>query len=193
MEQDAKEEHAKEERNTKDSRGSGRATPAAEVVKQDEERTACHQGQLQRAAERLSSPEFYLKYHNAIREHVGSPALKWDREIEKHARNFVNAHSVDCLAKKPSISSGIGWNIARSWGNYTFVGGEALVQWALQHENYDHVTNSCVGGECHAFTQLVWKQSTRLGCARVTCHNHSGTLVRCNYEPPGNIPGQRPY
>ncbi|XP_016169093.1 pathogenesis-related leaf protein 6-like [Arachis ipaensis] len=139
--------------------------------------------------ERLSSPEFYLKYHNAIREHVGSPALKWDREIEKHARNFVNAHSVDCLAKKPSISSGIGWNIARSWGNYTFVGGEALVQWALQHENYDHVTNSCVGGECHAFTQLVWKQSTRLGCARVTCHNHSGTLVRCNYEPPGNIPG----
>ena len=50
MEQDAKEEHAKEERNTKDSRGSGRATPAAEVVKQDEERTACHQGQLQRAA-----------------------------------------------------------------------------------------------------------------------------------------------
>ncbi|RYR44601.1 hypothetical protein Ahy_A08g040911 [Arachis hypogaea] len=142
---------------------------------------------------RLSSPEFYLKYHDAIREHVGSPALKWDPELEKHARNFVNAHSVDCLARKPSISSGIGWNIARNWGNDTFVGGHAVVKWALQHENYDHVTNSCVGGECHAYTQLVWKQSTRLGCARVTCHNHSGTLVRCNYEPPGNIPGQRPY
>ncbi|RYR44603.1 hypothetical protein Ahy_A08g040913 [Arachis hypogaea] len=134
--------------------------------------------------ERLSSPKHYLKNHNVIREHVGSPALKWDRQLEKHARNFVNAHSMDCLARKPSISSGIGWNIARNWGNDTFVGAHAVVKWALQEGNYDHVTNSCVGGECHAYTQLVWKRSTHLGCAGVTCHNFSGILIRCNYEPP---------
>ncbi|CAI0401133.1 unnamed protein product [Linum tenue] len=32
-----------------------------------------------------------------------------------------------------------------------------------------------------------------LGCARVVCNGNKGTIVICNYDPPGNVRGQRPY
>ena len=61
MEQNGKEEHAKEERNTKDIRGSGGAPRTAGEVEQDEERTACHQGPLQRAARKSKEDEATMK------------------------------------------------------------------------------------------------------------------------------------
>lgn len=35
------------------------------------------------------------------------------------------------------------------------------------------------------FTQIVWKSSKTLGCAKRTCPNW--TMYICEYDPPGNI------
>ncbi|KAL1301086.1 hypothetical protein HN51_045716 [Arachis hypogaea] len=140
----------------------------------------------------LSSPRDYLKYHNEIREEVWSLPLKWDTQLETHAHNFLNTHIKDCLGSKPSTTSGIGWNIARKLGNTTFFGTQAVGMWVKQKFKYDRGTNKCVGGDCRSYTQIIWKHSKLLGCARIKCHNNIGTLVRCNYDPPGNIPGKRP-
>ncbi|MED6110713.1 hypothetical protein PIB30_045422 [Stylosanthes scabra] len=140
-----------------------------------------------------SSQEVYLEYHNNMRRLVSSPPLRWNLDLKRQARKFLYNHSIDCLGSKPLISSGIGWNLAREWGNGTFLGIEAVFTWFFQKEFYDHVANKCVGGECRSYTQLVWSRSTDVGCFRVKCHNDIGTLVRCNYHPPGNIPGERPF
>ncbi|KAL6347789.1 hypothetical protein AAG906_026318 [Vitis piasezkii] len=39
---------------------------------------------------------------------------------------------------------------------------------------------------------VIWRNSLRLGCARVQC-NSGGWFVICNYDPPGNYVGQRPF
>eukprot|EP01018_Ginkgo_biloba_P006477 Gb_11049 [translate_table: standard] len=39
---------------------------------------------------------------------------------------------------------------------------------------------------------VVWKNSVKLGCARVVCGN-GGNFITCNYDPPGNYVGQKPY
>ncbi|CAA6657659.1 unnamed protein product [Spirodela intermedia] len=39
---------------------------------------------------------------------------------------------------------------------------------------------------------MVWRNSVRVGCARVRCGNGS-FFVTCNYDPPGNVGGKRPY
>ncbi|CAI0421922.1 unnamed protein product, partial [Linum tenue] len=39
---------------------------------------------------------------------------------------------------------------------------------------------------------VVWRNSVRLGCARVQCAN-GWWFVTCSYDPPGNYVGQRPY
>ncbi|KAF4378489.1 hypothetical protein G4B88_027549 [Cannabis sativa] len=60
---------------------------------------------------------------------------------------------------------------------------------------YDYNSNTCLSENpwaCLHYTQVVWRDSTRLGCAKVHC-NVEGIIVICNYDPPGNYIGQRPY
>ncbi|KAF7843076.1 pathogenesis-related protein 1-like [Senna tora] len=42
--------------------------------------------------------------------------------------------------------------------------------------NYNYENNSCEGGECLHYTQVVWSTSVRLGCAKVTCTTEAPSL-----------------
>lgn len=39
------------------------------------------------------------------------------------------------------------------------------------------------------FTQLIWKDSTQMGCAKVTCDNAWRQYTICEYSPRGNVVG----
>jgi hypothetical protein len=66
-------------------------------------------------------------------------------------------------------------------------------------------STQCSGGicqhECGHYTQIVWRSTTSTGCGVKNCTSNSPfgagfpnwTLVVCDYEPPGNFNGQRPY
>lgn len=44
-----------------------------------------------------------------------------------------------------------------------------------------------------AFTQLVWKNSTQIGCGRTLCGGQNGVqgwLVVCEFDPKGNVAGE---
>jgi pathogenesis-related protein 1 len=49
-----------------------------------------------------------------------------------------------------------------------------------------------VGKSCGHYTQVVWRTSTKIGCARVVCNN-GATIISCNYSPHGNFNRQSPY
>ncbi|MED6216342.1 hypothetical protein PIB30_006986 [Stylosanthes scabra] len=138
-------------------------------------------------------PEDYLAIHNAARKNVGVWPLKWDPNLVEQAQHFLNKHKVDCMKGVPLAHVSIGRNIALKRGSKSFTGFDAVKMWVIQGKHYDHISNSCVGGECRGYTQVVWKTTTHVGCARVTCDNDAGTIVCCDYEPPGNILGLRPY
>ena len=44
-------------------------------------------------------------------------------------------------------------------------------------------SNSCIGGECGHYIQVVWVNSLRIECAKVRCNN-GGTFIVYNYDPP---------
>ena len=46
------------------------------------------------------------------------------------------------------------------------------------------------------YTQMVWQETTEIGAGKATIgkgEKQGWTVVVCNYNPPGNIAGQRPY
>ncbi|KAK4424274.1 Basic form of pathogenesis-related protein 1 [Sesamum alatum] len=43
--------------------------------------------------------------------------------------------------------------------------------WVEEKPFYDYLSNSCVGGECGHYTQVMWLNSVRLGCARAQCND----------------------
>ncbi len=55
--------------------------------------------------------------------------------------------------------------------------------------------NTCQNGQvCGHYTQLVWANSNRVGCARVTCPSMTYKYnILCDYAPAGNYVGQWPY
>jgi hypothetical protein len=77
-----------------------------------------------------------------------------------------------------------------------------VAAWGGEASFYDYATNSCSAGkDCGHYTQIVWRDSVRAGCAHHTCttnspfgaQNPSWDFWVCDYEPPGNVVGQRPY
>ncbi|CAI5465864.1 unnamed protein product [Closterium sp. Yama58-4] len=55
------------------------------------------------------------------------------------------------------------------------------------------IPDGCAEGKmCGHYTQVVWRDTTHVGCASAQCPDGSGIWV-CGYLPPGNFVGQTPY
>ncbi|KAF5448344.1 hypothetical protein F2P56_028889 [Juglans regia] len=135
-----------------------------------------------------NSPQDYLNAHKAARAIVGVGPMRWDAKVASYARNYVNKLKGSCKL----VHSGGPYGENLAWGSTDLSGTAAVNMWVAEKPKYDYNSNSCVGGECRHYTQVVWRNSVRLGCAKVRCNN-GGTIISCNYDPPGNYVNQRPY
>lgn len=137
-----------------------------------------------------NAPEDYVNAHNAARKEVGVGPMKWDPTVAKFAESYANKRKADC-ALEHSHTDKYGENIALGPGEFS--GLDAVKLWVDEKADYDYKSNGCKFSKmCGHYTQVVWKKSTRLGCARVKCVN-GWSFVTCNYDPPGNYIGEKPY
>ncbi|XP_022975184.1 basic form of pathogenesis-related protein 1-like [Cucurbita maxima] len=127
-----------------------------------------------------NAPDDYLALHNRARAEVGVGPMQWSNTVATYGQAYAEKRKGDCAMIH---STGpYGENIAA--GYYPeFTGADAVKLWANEKPLYDHASNKCVGGECGHYTQMVWRSSVRLGCARVPCKANSQFVV-CNYDPP---------
>ncbi|KAL6578015.1 Cuticle-degrading protease [Orobanche minor] len=121
----------------------------------------------------------------------GLQPLVWDDTLEEYARSYADRRRADCALEH---SGGpYGENIF--WGSgYDWTPDQAAADWVAERKWYDYASNSCGGGEqCGHYTQIVWRDTERIGCAEVVCDGGKGIFMTCNYDPPGNYIGERPY
>ncbi|CAK9145000.1 unnamed protein product [Ilex paraguariensis] len=116
--------------------------------------------------------------------------MPWDDDVTAYAQNYANQRMRNCnlIHSQDDLYSE---NIAIRNGDCT--GKAAVDLWVQEKADYDYNSNNCTEWKmCGHYTQVVWRESVRLGCARVQCNN-SWWFVTCNYDPPGNYIGRRPY
>ncbi|KAF7126708.1 hypothetical protein RHSIM_Rhsim11G0148100 [Rhododendron simsii] len=138
-----------------------------------------------------NSPQDYLDGHNSARSAVGVGPMTWDDNVAAFAQDYANQRIGDCALQHSGGGGKYGENITVGSGDF-MTGAAAVDLWVGEKANYDYNSNSCIGGECGHYTQVVWKNSVRLGCARVQC-NSGSWFITCNYDPQGNFIGERPY
>lgn len=147
-----------------------------------------------------------LDQHNQHRLNHSSPALEWSSELAQWAANTaetcVFAHDMS------QGDGGYGQNLA-TWGSSGDISdmqidaaaagitmqwyNDEMENWSFYGED-NPPSDSSLDAWGH-FTQVVWKSSTKVGCATQKCA--AGTIFSfeswytvCNYDPPGNFGGE---
>lgn len=138
-----------------------------------------------------NSPQDYRDAHNAARQQVGIGPMTWDDSVAAYAGEYAAERAAgDC--QMVHSHGPYGENLFLGYGKeYNAV--DAVSLWVEEGKDYDRTSNACAAGkQCGHYTQVMWSDSVRLGCARVVCNN-GDNFITCNYDPPGNVDGQRPY
>ncbi|SMN21738.1 similar to Saccharomyces cerevisiae YJL078C PRY3 Cell wall protein with a role in mating efficiency [Maudiozyma saulgeensis] len=123
-----------------------------------------------------------LDEHNRLRAlHVDTPPLVWDDALASFAQDW--AAKYDCSGILTHSQEPYGENLAIG---YTAI--EATDAWydEIRFYNYSDPQYSETTGH---FTQMVWKDSNKLGCALRNCYNAWTFYFVCEYDPPGNYIG----
>jgi hypothetical protein len=136
------------------------------------------------------------RLHNVVRAEIPVPPLVWDPQIAATAQ----AYAARCQWRH-SGAAGLGENLAAFAPPGRQTAAAPVDGWAAEKADYNYATNSCAAGkQCGHYTQMVWRTSTRVGCGVQICSQGSPfegvtnwEIWVCNYAPPGNIVGQRPY
>ncbi|XP_057767262.1 pathogenesis-related protein PR-1-like [Salvia miltiorrhiza] len=138
-----------------------------------------------------SSKSQFLAVQNAARAALRLPPLAWDRRIARFAASYARRRRADCELRHSGGPYGenIFWGSGGAW-----TAAQAAAEWVAERREYSYRSNSCAEGrQCGHYTQIVWRETARMGCARVVCGGGRGVFVICNYDPPGNYVGERPY
>ena len=140
--------------------------------------------------------EDLLQLHNKTRAEVGVGPLSWSQKLAIYAQEWANhLASTTCrLEHRPRSGRGeheYGENLFMGTAGYYSV-ADAVKAWVDEKVYYRGETlNASNWNASGHYTQVVWESTTYVGCAKVECKGN--IIVVCNYDPPGNILGQKPY
>ena len=126
--------------------------------------------------------------HNQIRAQVGVPPLVWSDRLEAVAEDWAKTLlSRREFSHRPNGK--LGENLFAIMGARAS-STEVIRAWADESRNYDYRSNRC-RDVCGHYTQIVWRDSKQVGCA--VARDSRREIWVCNYDPPGNWVGHRPY
>jgi len=134
--------------------------------------------------------DMILERHNYWRGQVGVNPLAWSHDLSEIAEKWAKELKKNECGFYHS-DYGFGENLWKGTSGY-FTVADAIDSWASEKSDYNYKRNKCrPGAMCGHYTQLVWASTQRVGCAQVDCNGY--TIWVCEYDPPGNWVGERPY
>ncbi|SFS89525.1 CAP domain-containing protein [Brevundimonas viscosa] len=137
-----------------------------------------------------------LDAHNAERARVGVAPLRWADSLEAEARVWARQLIGSSTFAHDPAPHGHGENLWTGWGGRVWTPEEMVGEWAAERADYRHgpfpnVSRTGNWAEVAHYTQLVWRDTTHVGCAVESRGDRS--VLACRYAPPGNIDGRTAY
>ncbi|CUM53323.1 uncharacterized protein AC631_00548 [Debaryomyces fabryi] len=120
-----------------------------------------------------------LKAHNEKRADHNVDALSWDSQVYKYAQDYADQY--DCSGTLTHSGGEYGENLALGYNTAE----KAVNAWYEEGNDYDYSSSSSFDH----FTQIIWKDTTKLGCAYKDCSS-AGKYIVCSYDPAGNVVGE---
>lgn len=137
--------------------------------------------------------------HNQVRAGVITPVpipdVTWSPAIASVAQAYADQRAATgCRPLQHSQNPDYGENLA--WFGNGGTAEATVGLWAGEAACYTYgalkVSDACSCSACGHYTQLVWRDTTQIGCGVASCID-GGEIWVCNYAPPGNYLGEYPY
>jgi uncharacterized protein YkwD len=139
-------------------------------------------------AQSQSMPDEMVQAHNSIRRSLGLPPLAWSDGLAARAQEWARS-----LLERGQLfhhpKSPYGENLFEMTGAHASP-AQVVNEWAAESRNYDYRSNHC-NGTCGHYTQIVWRDTKEAGCG--VARGARREVWVCEYNPPGNWVGKRPY
>lgn len=143
--------------------------------------------------------------HNKWRAKVGVGELSYSPELEVSAQAWAdNLKQTNHCKMRHSVPEGrygenLYWASALTWSDgrrelQKVSSAKPVDSWGSEIRDYNYTKNSCKPGKmCGHYTQMVWRTSTKVGCALAVCEDSQEQVWVCQYQPAGNWVGKKPY
>ena len=130
-------------------------------------------------------------YHNKARADVGLGPVKWSAGLAAYAQQWADHLAATTCKMAHRTEHKYGENLFQGTAGY-YTAVDAAKGWETEKKEYRGgvLTESNWHPAGH-YTQMVWRESTALGCGEAVCDKT--LIVACNYDPPGNTIGRKPY
>ncbi|XP_032898406.1 peptidase inhibitor 16-like isoform X3 [Amblyraja radiata] len=145
-------------------------------------------------AEKKDLVDVHNKYRAQVQDASYMLRMKWDDDLEKMAFNYAK----ECVWGHNKDRGRTGENLYAVTGSIDLEG--AVEHWCLEVSDYTYDTMECTPGKmCGHYTQVVWADTDKVGCASHFCDELEGledknlSILVCNYLAPGNVLGENPY
>jgi hypothetical protein len=134
-----------------------------------------------------------LDAHNRYRAEVGLAPLQWSEGLAASAQQW--AEQLAAAGAFQHSDNGFGENIAQGATGYTSI-AQLIGLWGDEKQHYTggyfpDVSNTGNWLEVAHYTQIVWRNTTEVGCG-VASGNSNDVLV-CQYNPAGNVSGESAF
>jgi len=133
--------------------------------------------------------EEVLAVHNKHRAEEGSPPLVWSETLAAHAMQWANHLAQSGGQLRHSKVLGEGENL---WMGKTekFSYAQKVEHWVKEKRYFKSgifpdVSTSGSWSDVGHYTQIIWRNTTEVGCAKATSGDHD--IFVCRYAPQGNV------
>lgn len=159
-----------------------------------------------------------LAEHNLCRKASSKKLrnLEWDNNLAAFAQSYADKlmrkkppglkHSShkDRLAisgwKEQWVGENLGYAMDSRWKLNTNIADlktavrQTIRSWCDEKHYYNYAKNTCKRGKaCGHYTQVVWQETTKVGCGIAISKDGTKYILVCNYGPGGNLSGVKPY
>jgi len=140
----------------------------------------------------LTFEQRVLNMHNQERARTGAPQLVWDERLAQSAENWAyHLVRTDSFDHAPQHKEGenLWMGSAGAYSTEEMVGDWISERKYFKPGTFPNVSKTSKWSDVGHYTQLIWKGTRRIGCAKAN-GNGMDYLV-CRYDPPGNWIGTR--
>ncbi|XP_037045327.1 pathogenesis-related protein PR-1 type-like [Bradysia coprophila] len=142
--------------------------------------------------------KLYVDEHNTYRSGANPSAsnmkqMEWNSTLASLAKEWASRCVFEHGHPENNINEWIGQNLF--WSSYPDnIIVNAIRAWHFEASDYDFNSNTCASDKvCGHYTQVMWANSYKIGCALSPPECENGYILVCNYLPGGNYAGEKPY